>query len=74
MVVTAVPNGLMATVHNGMPVILSRESESVRLDHTTPGIQVLAPLQLYPASDLEAYPMSDLANSSQNRGRDFLSL
>jgi putative SOS response-associated peptidase YedK len=71
-IVTTGPNELMATIHNRMPVILSPENESAWLDSTTPLAQVLALLQPCPAATMEAYPVSDLVNSPQNRGSELI--
>jgi putative SOS response-associated peptidase YedK len=57
----------MASIHNRMPVILSREAETAWLDRTIDDPQKLLPL-LTPYSDKEmaAYEVSLLVNSPRN--------
>jgi putative SOS response-associated peptidase YedK len=66
-IVTTVPNVLVAPIHNRMPVILSCEDEHLWLDPTvTDRIAALACLQPYPSEQLEAYPVSPLVSSVGN--------
>jgi putative SOS response-associated peptidase YedK len=66
-IITTLPNELVAPIHNRMPVILAREDEDLWLDPTvTDRVAALACLQPYPSEQLEAYPVSDLVNSVRN--------
>lgn len=66
-IITTTPNRLMESIHNRMPVILSRETEALWLDRTVEDPQVLLPL-LTPYADeaMEAYIVSPLVNSPRN--------
>jgi len=66
-IITTQPNALMEEIHNRMPVILPRESESVWLD---PGVddpsKLTDLLQPYPADAMTARPVSGLVNNARN--------
>lgn len=66
-IITTEPNALMEEIHNRMPVILPRESESVWLD---PGVddpgRLTDLLQPYPADAMTARPVSGLVNNARN--------
>ncbi len=65
--ITTTPNGLMASIHDRMPVILPREAEARWLDRTVEDPQALLPLLTpHPAEAMEAYAVSPLVNSPQN--------
>lgn len=63
-IITTAPNALMEDIHNRMPVILPRESESLWLD---PDIQdadtLTALLTAYPAEAMAAWAVSKSVNS-----------
>ena len=63
-IVTAKPNGLLAQIHNRMPVILLPEQDELWLE-TQPGEigQVLESLPPTPSGELEMYPVSRMVNS-----------
>ena len=64
-IITTVPNELMATIHDRMPVILHRENEQRWLQDNEP--QRLQELLLpYPAQEMEAYEVSPLVNTPKN--------
>jgi putative SOS response-associated peptidase YedK len=66
-IITTTPNGLMESIHNRMPVILSRDAESQWLDRTIEGPDRLLPLLApYPADAMEAYAVSSAVNSPRN--------
>jgi putative SOS response-associated peptidase YedK len=71
-IVTTGPNELMASIHNRMPVILSREDERAWLDPATPFDHVLALLRPYPAERMHAYPVSTLVNNPRNDGQQLI--
>jgi putative SOS response-associated peptidase YedK len=66
-IITTQPNELMQKIHNRMPVILPSDAYSLWLD---PGEQdptrLSNLLQPYPASEMNAYPVSTLVNSPSN--------
>ncbi len=66
-IITTQSNALMEEIHNRMPVILPRESESVWLD---PGVddpsKLTDLLQPYPADAMTARPVSGLVNNARN--------
>jgi putative SOS response-associated peptidase YedK len=68
-IVTCAPNGLMASIHTRMPVILRPEDETVWLDpRVSSADAALAVLRPHPAELMEAYGVSMLVNSVQNEG------
>ncbi len=66
-ILTTEPNALMRGIHNRMPVILDREDEDLWLDPDISEPERLLPLlRSYPATAMEAYPVSRMVNSPQN--------
>jgi putative SOS response-associated peptidase YedK len=66
-IITTEPNTLMTSIHNRMPVILSRDAEAVWLDRTIEDAQKLLPLLVpYAAKVMDAYAVSPLVNSPRN--------
>jgi putative SOS response-associated peptidase YedK len=66
-IITGQPNSLVETIHNRMPVILRPEFYSKWLDPAEQRPEDLTPMFApYPASEMEAYPVSKLVNSPQN--------
>ncbi len=66
-IITTSPNRLMASIHNRMPVILPRHAYTQWLDASPrqpSDLQSL--LTAYPATEMEAYPVSTLVNSPGN--------
>ena len=66
-IITGEPNELMRSIHNRMPVILSREKREFWLDpsnHDTNGLMAL--LEPYPAAEMETYSVSKSVNSPGN--------
>ncbi len=66
-IITTTPNALMEKIHNRMPVILRKEDEDEWLnpDNVEPE-KLMKFLEPYPASEMEAYPVSSLVNSPKN--------
>ncbi|HSW96402.1 MAG TPA: SOS response-associated peptidase [Candidatus Saccharimonadales bacterium] len=66
-IITTTPNSLMKEIHNRMPVILRKEDEDEWLnpDNVEPE-KLLKLLTPYPASEMEAYPISTLVNTPKN--------
>lgn len=63
-IITTEPNALIAPIHHRMPAILKPEHETLWLDPSLKEpTQLLAVLQAYPETELEAYPVSARVNS-----------
>ncbi len=63
-IVTTEPNDLLAGIHNRMPVILAPEMRDMWLDPAEREAAALLPLLApYPATDMEARPVSRLVNN-----------
>ena len=65
-IITTDANGLVAPIHNRMPVLLHRNEESVWLDRKTDDATIASLLKSFPESEMKAYPVSDLVNSPKN--------
>lgn len=66
-ILTTGPNVLMASIHDRMPVILTKQDEQIWLDPRIDDMKtVKALLKPYKASDMEAYPVSEQVNSPKN--------
>jgi len=73
--ITTAPNGLVAPVHDRMPVILRRQDEDLWLDPTVTDMVALRHLmQPYPADLMEAYPVAPLVSSTRNEGARLIEL
>ncbi|WAC06084.1 MAG: SOS response-associated peptidase [Methanoregula sp.] len=63
-IITTEPNGLIAPVHNRMPVILNRENESRWLSNGPLSASDLATiLTPYPPGEMEMYPVAPFVNN-----------
>ena len=66
-IITTVPNALMASLHNRMPVILPAGSYDAWLDPSPRTADQLLPLlQPFDPDQMEAYPVSTVVNSPEN--------
>lgn len=66
-ILTTGPNDLMESIHDRMPVILTKEGEKIWLDPNEEDIETLkALLKPYNADDMEAYQVSEEVNSPKN--------
>ncbi len=65
-IVTTEANGIVGTIHDRMPVILSREKERWWLDPLVGSKERDQYLLPYSGSDMEMYPISTLVNSPKN--------
>jgi putative SOS response-associated peptidase YedK len=73
-IITTSPNALMQSIHNRMPVILSREAETAWLDSDLTDPEDLMPfLQPFPAELMEAYPVGSLVGSPRNDNAHLIS-
>jgi putative SOS response-associated peptidase YedK len=71
-VITTVPNDLVASIHNRMPVILRQADEDAWLDKESEPARLLALLKAYPADQMEAYPVSRAVNNPANEGAELM--
>jgi len=72
-IITCEANDLMKPIHDRMPVILSKEAESVWLDPTIQDPALLLPLLVpYPAEEMEVYPVSTWVNNPEHDGAECL--
>jgi len=70
-IITTQPNELVAPIHNRMPVILPSTAYQQWLDPLESRAEVLLPLlKPYPASEMQAYPVSRLVNAAANDSPD----
>ncbi|RPI30883.1 MAG: SOS response-associated peptidase [Chloroflexota bacterium] len=70
-IITTEPNSLMESIHNRMPVILTREAYAQWLDPAEQRPEDLNKfLRPYPAEALHAYPVSRIVNSPDNEVPD----
>lgn len=65
-IITTTPNRLLASIHDRMPVILPRESESTWLSEGLTPEQACALLKPYTTTKMRASPISTLVNSPSN--------
>jgi len=69
--ITTAPNDLVASIHDRMPVILTRHGEQLWLDPEAQAQEAMSVLLPYPADLSEAYAVSTAVNGP---GRDVPSL
>lgn len=66
-ILTTEANELMAEIHNRMPVILTKETESIWLDASLSDLKELKKcMKPFPSSEMNAYEVSTLVNSPKN--------
>ena len=72
-IITTAANDLLRPIHDRMPVVLSREMETLWLDQSVDGPIALADiLRPYPADAMDAYEVSPLVNSVANDGPEVI--
>lgn len=72
-IITTSPNTMMEKIHNRMPVIFSQKEEDLWLDPAQTDIHKLVSLlDPYPASDMEAHPVSKTVNNPDNDTPDII--
>lgn len=72
-VITTEPNGLMAGIHNRMPVILRPEHEALWLDRSRFEPELLQSLLVpYAEEEMEAYPVSPAVGNVKNDAPELL--
>lgn len=72
-ILTTRPNKTMESIHDRMPVILSKEAEKIWLDPTVEDVDVLQSLlKPYDDAEMEAYEVSDAVNSPKNNSPELI--
>lgn len=70
-VLTTKPNGLVAPIHDRMPVILRREDEAIWLDREKQDAELLHSLLVpYPEDEMYAYPVDKMVGNVRNEVPD----
>lgn len=65
-VITTEPNELVATIHNRMPAILTREAERAWLDESAGPLELMAMLRPFDPQQMEAWDVSRRVNTPAN--------
>ena len=71
-IVTGVPNELVASVHNRMPIILDPDDWDAWLDEGARPTDLRPLLRPYPADGLQMYPVSPAVNNVRSQGAELL--
>lgn len=72
-ILTTKPNELMASIHDRMPVVLTKEAEKVWLDPKVQDLEVLGELlKPFNTEEMEAYEVSEAVNSPKNNGPELI--
>lgn len=72
-IITTEPNELMSSIHDRMPVILSKDEEEVWIDESVKDEERLKSLlDPYPPDEMEAYEVSKEVNFPKNKGRELI--
>lgn len=72
-ILTTKPNEVMASIHDRMPVILSKEAEKIWLDPNIQDIELLeSVLKPFDDGELEAYQVSEEVNSPKNNKAELI--
>jgi putative SOS response-associated peptidase YedK len=71
-IVTGPPNGLVATVHDRMPIVLDPGDWDTWLDEGAKLAELRPLLRPYPASELLLYPVSPAVNNVRSSGAELL--
>ena len=71
-IVTGPPNGLVATVHDRMPIVLDPDDWDTWLDEGARLAELRPLLRPYPAAELLLYPVSPAVNNVRSGGAELL--
>ena len=71
-IVTGPPNGLVATVHDRMPIVLDPGDWDTWLDEGAKLAELRPLLRPYPAGELLLYPVSPAVNNVRSSGAELL--
>ena len=73
-IITTEPNGLMADIHNRMPVILKKEDEAQWLDPEVSAEDLLPLLKPFNSEQMKAYTVSPAVGKVQNDSEHLIEL
>jgi putative SOS response-associated peptidase YedK len=65
-VLTTLPNALMADIHNRMPVIIKAQDHEAWLSLRTPPNEIRAAVAPYPSQEMEAWPVDHIVDNARN--------
>ena len=71
-ILTTTPNEQVATLHNRMPVILTKEEEKLWLADDVPPVELLKLCDAYPDEEMKMYPVSTEVNKAVNNHQDLI--
>lgn len=71
-IITTTPNKIMADIHDRMPVILSKDSENIWLDHNASKDDLAKLLQPYQDNLMEVYPVSNEVGNVKNNSSELI--
>jgi putative SOS response-associated peptidase YedK len=72
-IITTEANGVVAKIHDRMPVILAEKDEQLWVDNTSYNEEkILALLKPYPEKDMTSFRVSTRVNSAQNNDPDLM--
>jgi putative SOS response-associated peptidase YedK len=71
-IITTSANGLMAPIHDRMPVILEPADQAAWLDPDTPAERLLALLRPCPDALLRAWPVGPRVSDARNEGPELM--
>lgn len=72
-IITTQANSALQSIHHRMPVILSKEDESLWLDSKADSTLIMALLKPYSPDDMFLFPVSNMVNSPKNDSPDCVS-
>lgn len=71
-ILTTTPNDQAATVHDRMPVILTKEEEKLWLSDDVPPAELLKLCKPFPDTEMEMYPVSTEVNKAINNHEELI--
>lgn len=71
-ILTTTPNAQVATLHNRMPVILTKEEEKLWLSDDVPPAELVKLCDPYPNDEIESYAVSTEVNKATNNHQDLI--
>ena len=71
-ILTTTPNKQVATLHNRMPVILTKEEEKLWLADDVPPAELIKLCDSYPDEEMKMYPVSTDVNKAVNNHQDLI--
>lgn len=71
-ILTTTPNEQVATLHNRMPVILTKEEEKLWLSDDVPPAELIKLCDSYPDEEMKMYPVSTNVNKAVNNHQDLI--